>query len=117
MNPTRPRTTVVALGCASAAALLGHLLKALSLGPLIVGLYSRRRPRGSPPNCPRVAQLPGLAASFGNTGLFVAVTTEGEPGPLSAGADVAAYRTVQEALTNATRHAAVHGPRCGSSTG
>lgn len=48
----------------------------------------RREDDADGPGTPGVAQLPGLAASFGNAGLFVTVTTEGEPGPLSAGADV-----------------------------
>ncbi|MEU6141954.1 sensor histidine kinase [Streptomyces sp. NPDC047081] len=55
---------------------------------------------------PGLARLPELAASFENAGLAVRVTTEGEPGPLSAGADLTAYRIVQEALTNVTKHAA-----------
>ncbi|MGW3288632.1 sensor histidine kinase [Streptomyces sp. NPDC001002] len=56
---------------------------------------------------PGLAQLPELAASFENAGLVVTVSTEGEPGPLSAGADLTAYRIVQEALTNVTKHAGV----------
>ena len=55
---------------------------------------------------PGLARLPELAASFENAGLEVTVTTEGEPGALSAGADLTAYRIVQEALTNVTKHAA-----------
>lgn len=55
---------------------------------------------------PGLAQLPDLAASFRHAGLEVTVTTEGEPGPLSAGADLTAYRIVQEALTNVTKHGA-----------
>ena len=56
---------------------------------------------------PGLAQLPELAASFENAGLTVTVGIEGEPGPLSAGADLTAYRIVQEALTNVTKHAGV----------
>jgi signal transduction histidine kinase len=54
---------------------------------------------------PGLAQLGDLAASFRNAGLSVTVTTEGEPQQLSAGADLTAYRIVQEALTNVTKHA------------
>ncbi|MGW3645890.1 sensor histidine kinase [Streptomyces sp. NPDC000878] len=55
---------------------------------------------------PGLARLSELAASFEHAGLKVAVTIEGEPQPLSAGADVTAYRIAQEALTNVTKHAA-----------
>ncbi|NEA62883.1 histidine kinase [Streptomyces sp. SID12488] len=55
---------------------------------------------------PGLARLPELAASFQHAGLTVAVTVEGEPRPLSAGVDLTAYRIVQEALTNVTKHAA-----------
>ncbi|MFI9585417.1 sensor histidine kinase [Streptomyces sp. NPDC052236] len=55
---------------------------------------------------PGLAQLSHLTASFQNAGLTVTVTTEGKPQPLSPGADLTAYRIVQEALTNVTKHAA-----------
>ncbi|MFD9434779.1 sensor histidine kinase [Streptomyces sp. NPDC060002] len=38
-------------------------------------------------------------------GLEVTPHTEGEPGPVTAGAELTAYRIVQEALTNVTKHA------------
>ncbi|MES5817918.1 histidine kinase [Streptomyces sp. RG80] len=52
-----------------------------------------------------LARLADLAASFRHTGLTVTVVREGEPRPLSAGTDLIAYRIVQEALTNVTKHA------------
>ena len=55
---------------------------------------------------PGLAQLPGLADSFGSAGLTVTITTEGEPQPLSPGVDLTAFRIIQEALTNVTKHAA-----------
>ncbi|MEU9326648.1 sensor histidine kinase [Streptomyces canus] len=61
----------------------------------------------TPERTPGLARLPELAASFRHAGLTVAVTTEGTARPLSAGADLAAYRIVQEALTNVTKHTAV----------
>ncbi|MFE6489723.1 sensor histidine kinase, partial [Streptomyces sp. NPDC057757] len=54
---------------------------------------------------PGLALLTDLAASFESAGLAVTVTTEGKRQPLSPGADVTAYRIVQEALTNVTKHA------------
>ncbi|MGW1622212.1 sensor histidine kinase [Streptomyces sp. NPDC002172] len=61
-----------------------------------------------PEPTPGLAQLPELTASFGDAGLAVTVITEGDPRPLSAGTDLTAYRIVQEALTNVTKHAATH---------
>jgi len=55
---------------------------------------------------PRLAQLPGMAASLESAGLTVTVVTDGEPRWLSPGVDLTAFRIVQEALTNVTKHAA-----------
>ncbi|GAA2942816.1 MULTISPECIES: sensor histidine kinase [Streptomyces] len=55
---------------------------------------------------PGLGRLPELVAACGSAGLQVTVTTEGEPQPLSPGVDLTAYRIVQEALTNVTKHAA-----------
>lgn len=54
---------------------------------------------------PGLARLDDFAASFASAGLTVTVTTEGEPRPLSPGVDLTAFRIVQEALTNVTKHA------------
>lgn len=45
-----------------------------------------------------------LAAGTRSTGIDVTVESVGEPGRLPASTDAAAYRTVQEALTNVVRH-------------
>jgi signal transduction histidine kinase len=55
---------------------------------------------------PGLEQLPELTAAFATAGLDVTVLVEGEEQPLSPGVDLTAYRIVQEALTNVTRHAA-----------
>jgi signal transduction histidine kinase len=54
---------------------------------------------------PGLARLPELASACESAGLEVTVTTEGEPQPLSPGVDLTAFRIVQEALTNVTKHA------------
>ncbi|QOV36954.1 sensor histidine kinase [Streptomyces ferrugineus] len=54
---------------------------------------------------PGLARLPELVSSCASAGVTVKVTTEGEPQPLSPGVDLTAFRIVQEALTNVTKHA------------
>ena len=54
---------------------------------------------------PGIAEIEGLAEQVRAAGLPVEVVVEGEPRPLPPGADLAAYRVVQEALTNALKHA------------
>jgi signal transduction histidine kinase len=55
---------------------------------------------------PGLARLADLAASAGSAGLTVRIETDGERRQLPAEADAAAYRIVQEALTNSARHSA-----------
>ncbi len=55
---------------------------------------------------PTVAALPGLIEHVERTGLPVELRVEGGPRPLPPDAEVAAYRIVQEALTNTLKHAA-----------
>jgi len=54
---------------------------------------------------PSLDQLPRLVAGFGDAGLPVEVSVQGDPVPLSPGLDLTAYRVVQEGLTNALKHA------------
>ncbi|MFF7927511.1 sensor histidine kinase [Streptomyces mirabilis] len=60
----------------------------------------------SSPTAPGLARLADLTASFRSAGLDVTVSTEGEPQQLTPAADLTAFRIVQEALTNVTKHAA-----------
>jgi signal transduction histidine kinase len=55
---------------------------------------------------PGLRSLPDLALESKALGLDVAVHVTGEPRPISQEADRAAYRIVQEALTNAGKHGA-----------
>ena len=54
---------------------------------------------------PGLAVLDDLVGRASAAGLSVAVETDGEPRPLPAGTDLAAYRIIQESLTNVARHA------------
>lgn len=55
---------------------------------------------------PGLGQVPTLTDRMRGTGVAVELTVTGAPVPLSTGADLAAYRVVQEALTNTVKHAA-----------
>jgi signal transduction histidine kinase len=57
---------------------------------------------------PGLDRLGALAAHTRTAGIAVRVEREGVPRPVSAGVDAAAYRIVQEALTNTVRHSGGH---------
>ncbi len=76
-----------------------------ALGEVRQVLGSLRSP-GSAPRAPApgLDRLPELAEQAAAAGLKVAVETEGTARRLPPGADLAAFRIVQEALTNVVRH-------------
>jgi signal transduction histidine kinase len=78
-----------------------------ALGELRSVLDVLRQGDEAPPRSPAsgLAHLDSLVAGAGATGLEVRTRVEGTPRPLPAGTDLAAYRIVQESLTNVTRHA------------
>jgi signal transduction histidine kinase len=93
-QPDRAREALTAIREVSGQALseLGSVLGAL-------------RDTGAPlAPAPGIARLDELAARARSAGFAVSLTAEGEARPLPAGVDAAAYRIVQEALTNAVRH-------------
>jgi signal transduction histidine kinase len=57
---------------------------------------------GAPPS---LARVDALAQRARESGLPVELRVEGEPGRLAAGVDLAAFRIVQEALANVSKHA------------
>ena len=58
---------------------------------------------------PDAAAIPDLVRQLAAGGLDVTLDVTGRPAPMSAGAGLAAYRIVQESLTNVLKHA---GPGC-----
>jgi len=95
-QPGQSRTALVAIKQASSDALreLRSVLDILRQG-------------GDAPRSPTsgLDSLDGLVANAAAAGLEVRTRVEGTPRPLPAGVDLAAFRIVQEALTNVTRHA------------
>ena len=70
----------------------------------LLGVLRAGEPSPSAPQ-PSLARLPELVAEMQASGLPVELSVMGAPRPLPPGVDLSAYRVVQEALTNALRHA------------
>ena len=69
----------------------------------VLGVLRSERPEATPQ--PGLEDLGSLVDSARNGGVTVTTAITGTPGPLPAGVDLSAYRIVQEALSNAMRHA------------
>jgi signal transduction histidine kinase len=95
-RPEEARTALEAIRQGSAGAM--QELRA-ALGVL-------REPGGrSRAPLPGLGQLGELVAGVAGAGQAVELTVEGDPGELPPAVDLAAYRVVQESLTNVVRHA------------
>ncbi|MGW8066588.1 sensor histidine kinase [Streptomyces ziwulingensis] len=98
---TRPEQTRKSLG-----ELVETTSDALDALRATVGLLRQTGDAAAPAEpAPALSRLPTLLASFRRAGLEVSVHEEGTARPLAPGVDLTAYRIVQEALTNVTKHA------------
>jgi signal transduction histidine kinase len=79
-----------------------------ALGEVRQVLGTLRGPEGAAPRAPApgLDRLDELVEQAGRAGLTVTVRTEGAPHEVPAGLGLAAFRIVQEALTNVIRHSA-----------
>ncbi|QIK09919.1 sensor histidine kinase [Streptomyces sp. ID38640] len=76
-----------------------------ALGEVRQVLDTLRTPGDAPRSpAPGLDRLPELTEQARSAGLAVDLTTEGAPATLPPGTDLAAFRIVQEALTNIVRH-------------
>lgn len=97
----RPEQTRKSLG--ELVETTGHALDELRS---TVGLLRQSGDTAGPAEpAPGLSGLPTLLDSFRRAGLEVSVRQDGTARPLSPGVDLTAYRIVQEALTNVTKHA------------
>ncbi|MBC9716000.1 sensor histidine kinase [Streptomyces sp. TRM66268-LWL] len=94
-DPEQARTALTTIKSASKEA----------LGEVRQVLESLRAPGDAPrAPAPGLDRLPELVQQASSAGLTVEVTRQGKEVPLAPGADLAAFRIVQEALTNVVRH-------------
>ncbi len=98
-EPERARQALAAISSTGRQALaeMRRLLGVLRAGDLGAGLAPQ----------PGLDQIRELLDQARAAGLSVSLTLEGLPHPLSEGAELAAYRVVQESLTNTRKHGGV----------
>jgi signal transduction histidine kinase len=93
---------------ASARAALAHIRQAgrAALDDIAVTIGLLREPGEFPgPGDPGIDEVPQLIASFGGAGLRVDYQIRGQPRELPPQAGLAAFRIIQESLTNVRKHA------------
>jgi signal transduction histidine kinase len=71
----------------------------------LLGSLSDRDGEGAMPSQPGVSEIPALVEHVRHAGAAVKLRVEGQPRAISRGVATAAYRIVQEALTNVLKHA------------
>jgi signal transduction histidine kinase len=98
--PTKPEAAAEALLAIKAASKEG--LRELRA---ILNVLRQADDADSVQPTPGLAQLGALVEGARQAGLPITLTVTGEPFPLPAAVDLAAYRIVQESLTNVIRHA------------
>ena len=74
----------------------------------VLGLVRAGEPSASYAPTPGLADLPGLVDEMAGAGLQVDLSVADAAAGLPPGVELAAYRIVQEALTNSLRHAGAH---------
>ena len=74
----------------------------------LLGLVRSGEPTATYAPTPGLADLPRLASEVAGAGLAVDLDVSDNTGHVPPGVELAAYRVVQEALTNALRHAHAH---------
>ncbi|MDQ0941869.1 signal transduction histidine kinase [Streptomyces sp. V1I1] len=83
-----------------------NALEALTELRRVLGVLRSENPEGAPhaPQ-PTLDRLDSLVENVRSAGLSITTHSAGEPHPLSPGVELSAYRIIQEALSNAIRHA------------
>lgn len=99
-SPGDAREALLAVEAGGRAAMteLRHVMGLLTMGE------DENEPELAPQ--PGLAQVDPLVERVRGAGVPVELVVTGQPSPLPEGVDLAAYRVVQEALTNTVRHAA-----------